>query len=40
MVYSYPVGRPKAVTGPPGQPLVISHARIVGPLTLRDRPPA
>jgi hypothetical protein len=31
MVQFYPGGRPKAVTGPPGQPLVIGHAQIVEP---------
>jgi hypothetical protein len=31
MVQSCPGGRPKAVTVPPGQPLVIGHAQIVGP---------
>jgi hypothetical protein len=31
MIQSCPGGRPKAVTAPPGQPLVIGHAQIVGP---------
>ena len=40
MVHSYPGDLPKAAADPPGQPLVIGHPRIVGPLTSRDPPPA
>jgi hypothetical protein len=38
MVHSYPGDLAKAVAHLPGQQLVIGHAWIVGPLTLRDHP--